>query len=166
MSRAKMIFSGLLLALFMISPALAGIVNSKATEFTLQDLNGKPVSLSDFRGKVVFIDFWASWCPPCKKEFPELNSFIRDYAPDAVVLAVNVDKKRSHVDDFLSRMPGLSGNFHILLDPESKIIPKYGARAMPTSFILDKEGVIRYAHYGYRDDDAKEWAAEIESLLK
>lgn len=166
MSRAKMIFSGLILALFMITPALAGIVNSKAPEFTLNDLGGKPVSLSDFRGKVVFIDFWASWCPPCKKEFPELNSFIKGYAPNAVVLAVNVDRKRSHVDDFLSRMSGLSGNFHVLLDPDSTIIPRYGARAMPTSFILDKEGVIRFAHYGYRDSDAKEWAAEIESLLK
>lgn len=166
MSIAKTIVSGLLFALFMISPALAGIVNSKAPEFTLQDLSGKPVSLSDFKGKVVFIDFWASWCPPCKKEFPELNSFIKRYEPNAVVLAVNVDRKRSHVDDFLSRMPRLSGNFHVLLDAESKIIPAYGARAMPTSYIIDREGVIRFAHYGYRDDDAGEWAAEIESLLK
>jgi thiol-disulfide isomerase/thioredoxin len=79
---------------------------------------------------VVFINFWASWCAPCKKEFPELNSIIERYDPsEFVVLAVNIDKKRAHADKFLRTINGLNTNLIVLYDPASTVIPLYKARA-------------------------------------
>ncbi len=145
----------------------AGLMNQSAPGFTLNDINGRSVSLSDFKGKVVFIDFWASWCPPCKVEFPELMKLMQRYSgADVALLAVNVDQKRSYTDDFLKKFPGIPLNFHLLLDSEAKVIKTYNASAMPTSFVLDKNGVIRYIHFGYRETDQKKWIEEIDSLLK
>lgn len=157
----------LFLMFFCAPAATAGLLNEKAPEFTLQDTNGKSVSLKDFRGKVVFIDFWASWCPPCKKEFPEINKFMGRYKPqDAVFLAINIDRTRSLADGFLSQVPALSNDLHVLLDPESSVIREYNAAAMPTSFIIDRGGVVRNIHLGYREKDPESWAEEIDGLLK
>lgn len=155
------------LALLLPVSAQAGLLNQPAPEFSLQDTYGRSVSLKDFKGKVVFIDFWASWCSPCKEEFPELNRMLDKYKnSDVAVVAVNVDKKRSHVDDFVGRFPTISNKLHILLDPQAKVIKTYNASAMPTSFILDKNGIVRYVHFGYRDTDPENWSEEIDKLLK
>lgn len=157
----------LLAALFISSFASAGIINEKAPDFTLQDINGKTVSLKDLRGKVVFVDFWASWCPPCKKEFPELNRFLENHKnSDIVGVAISVDKKRSHVDDFLSQMPFLSNKLFVLLDTDAAVISAYRAGAMPTSFIIDRSGVIRFVHFGFNERDPATWTQEVEKLLK
>jgi peroxiredoxin len=153
--------------LFISSFATAGIINEKAPDFTLLDINGKTVSLKDLRGKVVFVDFWASWCGPCKKEFPELNKFLEKYKDqDIVGVAISVDKKRSHVDDFLSQMTFLSSKLFILLDTDTSVISAYRAGAMPTSFIVDKSGVIRFVHFGFNEKDPATWTEEAEKLLK
>ncbi|MBI3609559.1 MAG: TlpA family protein disulfide reductase [Nitrospirae bacterium] len=159
-----------ILASFLLtaSPSWAAWINDKAPDFTLQDLNGQPVSLPGLKGKVIFIDFWADWCPPCKKEFPELNKLAERYKEsDMLILAVNLDKKRAHVDEFLERLPmPLSQRMTVLLDPQSTVVSSYGARAMPTSFIVDKEGVIRYIHLGFNEADPAKWVTEIEALLR
>ncbi|MBI5587792.1 MAG: TlpA family protein disulfide reductase [Deltaproteobacteria bacterium] len=157
-----------LVAVLLTAPfAMARMIDEKAPEFSLPDMNGKTVSLKGLRGKVVFIDFFASWCAPCKKEFPEINGIIGRYKDSEVAfVAVNVDKKRSHVEDFLSQVPNLSNRFMILLDTDSAVISSYNARAMPTSFILDKTGVIRYVHFGFRESDPVSWVEEIDRLLK
>lgn len=145
----------------------AGQLNEKATEFTLMGLDNRPVSLSQYKGKVVFLDFWASWCPPCKEELPELNSFLKRHGSEDVVgIAVNIDKNISNVTDFLSSMPALSPNLIVLLDPDSKVISSYKARAMPTSYMIDREGVIRHTHFGYTAKDPEKWEKEIGGLLK
>lgn len=165
--RLKTLVIALVAVLFTSSFAFARIVGEHAPEFTLKDMNGRAVSLKDLRGKVVFIDFFASWCPPCKKEFPEINKIAGNYKDtDVAFVAVNVDKKRAHVEDFLSQVPNLSKKFIVLLDTDSSVIASYNARAMPTSFILDKEGIIRFVHFGYRESDPASWAEEIEKLLK
>lgn len=167
MKRTAQVFVLFAFFIFAATFSWAGIINQKAPEFTLKDLSGKTVSLNDYRGKVVFIDFWASWCPPCKKEFPEINKFIQKYKDsDVAVLAVNVDKRRANVDDFLSQLPQLSKKMVVLLDTESSVISSYNAKAMPTSFIVDKEGVIRFVHFGYNESDPRAWADEIDKLLK
>lgn len=154
-------------ALFISSNVTARIINEKAPDFTLRDINGKTVSLKDLRGKVVFVDFWASWCGPCKKEFPELNRFLENHKnQDLVGVAINVDKKRSHVDDFLSQMPFLSTKLFILLDTDTSVISAYRAGAMPTSFIIDRSGVIRFVHFGFNEGDSATWTEEAEKLLK
>ncbi|MFQ5901842.1 MAG: peroxiredoxin family protein [Thermodesulfobacteriota bacterium] len=158
----------LLLSLFVVvSPSWAAWLNDNAPDFTLPDLNAQSVSLSDMRGNVVYVNFWATWCPPCKKELPQLNKLAEKYA-DAkfIILAVNIDRKRSIVDKFLTKYLPFSNKMRILLDPKSKAVASYAARAMPTSFIIDKEGTIRYVHLGFREADPAKWASEIETLLK
>lgn len=163
----KKIFAAVCLALLFPALALAGIVNKKAPEFTLNGLDGKAVSLGDFKGRVVFLDFWASWCPPCKQEMPELSRLHEKFkSPDLAVVAVSVDKKKEHASSFMSTVPGASGKIIVLHDPEASVISKYMAQAMPTSFIIDKSGVIRFVHFGYREEDPAVWVREIEGLLK
>lgn len=167
MRQKKSILIALLLMLVLPAFSWGGLVNQPAPAFTLTDISGRVVSLSNFKGKVVFIDFWASWCPPCKVEFPELIRLMDRYSgADVALIAVNVDKKRSHADDFIAKFPGIPANFHVLLDADTKVIKTYNASAMPTSFILDKNGVIRHVHFGYRETDRKKWVEEIDALLK
>ncbi|CAG1066018.1 glutathione peroxidase [uncultured bacterium] len=152
-----------------IFPALAsaGLVSKKAPEFTLNGLDGKAVSLGEFKGRVVFLDFWASWCPPCKKEMPEINRLAGKFKEaDMAVVAVSVDKKKEHAGSFMLTIPGVSKRITVLHDPESSVVSQYMAQAMPTSYIIDRSGVIRFVHFGYRENDPDEWVKEIESLLK
>lgn len=163
----KKIVTALFICVLFPALAAAGIVNKKAPEFTLSGLDGKTVSLSDFKGRVVFLDFWASWCPPCKKEMPELRKLSDKFpASDLAIVAVSVDKKKEHANGFISTVPGASAKFIVLHDPASSVVSQYMAQAMPTSFILDKSGVIRFVHFGYREEDPAEWVKEIESLLR
>jgi peroxiredoxin len=151
-----------------ISPSRAAWLNDKAPDFTLTDMTGKPVSLGRLRGRVVFINFWASWCPPCKKETPQLNELAERYkTSDLTVLAVNIDKTRGKAEEFLERIGLLHSNrLTILLDPQSTVVSSYGARAMPTSFLIDREGTIRYVHLGFNESDSAIWIKEVESLFK
>ncbi|MBI1911433.1 MAG: TlpA family protein disulfide reductase [Deltaproteobacteria bacterium] len=157
-----------LIFMFCLAPlSWAGITNQKAPDFNLQDLNGKTVTLESLKGKVVFVDFWASWCPPCKKELPELNKLMDKYKDsDVVVAAINVDKNKAQAADFVSKVPNLSKKMVILHDADSLVISAYKAKAMPTSFVLDKNGVIRYVHFGYQETDPFAWVDEINKLLK
>jgi len=141
--------------------------NRKAPEFNLISLKGQRVSLADMRGHVVFIDFWASWCPPCKKEFPELKSLTEEFRDEGfVTLAVSEDKRRANVKSFISAYPDMPANLIVLLDKKSEAIRKYSVGAMPTSFIIDAKGVIRYIHFGFKESDPETWRTEINTLLK
>jgi len=159
--------AGLLLVIMTAATSNAVMINEKAPDITLNDLNGNAVTLDSLKGKVVFVDFWASWCGPCKQEFPEINRFIAKYTDKGVVaLAVNVDKQRSHVEEFLLKIPNLSENVIVVLDTDLKVASSYNARMMPTSFIIDRDGVVRYIHFGYNESDPASWANEIDGLLK
>jgi thiol-disulfide isomerase/thioredoxin len=143
----------------------AAFINESAPFFTLPSLEGKTMSLSDQNGKIVFVNFWASWCPPCKKEFPELNELASEYkGQNFVLLAINLDKSVDRVQKFLEKnqvKPALA----ILLDPDAKVVADYVARSMPSSFIIDRDGKIRFVHFGYSDKDPVKWRTEIDSLL-
>ncbi len=168
MSRTpRTLFFLFLILILSSASARASWRNRKAPDFELVDLNGRRVALSAMRGKVVFIDFWASWCPPCKHEFPELEKLTEQYKDsNFVTLAVSEDKVRSNVNRFTAAFPQLPPNLIVLLDQRSRAIKKYSVLAMPTSFIIDSSGVIRYIHYGYRESDPEAWQREIETLLK
>lgn len=142
-------------------------VNSKAPAFTLPALSGKSVSLNSFKDKVVYINFWASWCGPCKEEFPKLEELAARYSGSGlIILAINQDKTRSGMQEFLDRNPISGSNMIVLTDPDFSVISSYGPRAMPTSFILDKEGVVRYIHFGFSESDPPKWIKEIDSLIR
>lgn len=169
MRRKHLILSAFALLLIAISSVTvrAGIINEKASDFTLPDLSGKNVSLADFKGKVVFLDFWASWCGPCKQEVPEISRVSQKYKNTEVVfLLVNIDKKTSHATDFLAKVPGLSKSLVIVLDPESVAAKLYNPVTMPTSYIVGKDGLIKNVHFGYKESDPATWVEEIDRLLK
>ncbi|MFQ5456550.1 MAG: TlpA family protein disulfide reductase [Nitrospirota bacterium] len=141
----------------------AAWIGDKAPSFSLKRLdNNGSLSLKEFEGKILFIDFWATWCGPCKKELPALDSLMKEYNDSLVILAINLDKKKGKIKKFLEKYPV---DLPVLLDPEGNIVSKYGARAMPTSFIIDGNGTIKFVHLGFSKKDTDKWRKEIDSIL-
>lgn len=123
-------------------------VGDTAPDFTLQSLSGKKVSLSDYRGKPVLLNFWATWCEPCRGEMPFLQEVAEDTewtAQGLVILAVNLGESAAAVGDFVDRY-GLT--FTVLLDTTDKVGMQYNARYIPTTYFIDKDGIIRSAKIG------------------
>jgi len=111
-----------------------------ALDFKLKDLNGKEVSLSNYKGKKVFLNFWASWCPPCKAEMPDIDKLYQQTKDsDLVILAVNIGEDKTTAKSF---MESNKYSFTVLLDSNQNIAAKYNISAIPTSFFIDKEGNI------------------------
>jgi thiol-disulfide isomerase/thioredoxin len=121
-----------------------------------------PETLKD---KVVMIDFWASWCEPCKESFPTMNDLQKQFGPAGlVVIAVNVDEKKADMEDFLKKH---AASFTVVRDATQKLVDKASIATMPTSFLIDREGKVRFVHSGYRGDETKKkYVQEIESILK
>ena len=115
-------------------------VGKQAPDFTLSNMNDQEVSLSDYRGKKVFLNFWASWCPPCRKEMPDMQKLHEKYGEEVVILAVNVGEKKSTAANFIMEN-GL--NFPVLLDSNKNTAQNYLVRGIPTSYFLDQNGVIQ-----------------------
>lgn len=112
----------------------------KSIDFKLKDLNGKEVSLNDFKGKNVLLNFWATWCPPCKAEMPDIEKFYQENKnSDLVILAVNLGEDKQTVKSFIDKN---KYNFDILLDSNQDVATKYNIVSIPTSFFIDKEGNI------------------------
>jgi peroxiredoxin len=136
----------------------------KAPDFTLTTLDGKKVQLSRLKGKVVLLDFWASWCGPCRRSMPHLQETYSQYKDKGlVVVGINVDKEQGKAKEFLS---GLTVAYPLALDPTSKVLGSYQVMQMPTAFLIDKKGVIRHKIVGFSDNIAKTTSAQIEELLK
>ena len=158
---AVMMFTTLIFLTTFSANALAA---KKAPNFTLKDMHGKTVKLSSYRGKVVYLDFWASWCKPCVKSFPWMNRIQAKYKKKGlVVLAVNLDKDKSLAWKFLKEN---RSNFKVLRDPDGDIAEKYEVIAMPSSYLIDKRGRIQKVHYGFLQKDSKNKELEIADLLK
>jgi len=116
------------------------------------------------KGKVVLVDFWASWCVPCKASFPVLAELHQRYATRGfVILAVNVDEQKGAMERFLKKYPA---PFAVVRDATQKLAAAVNARTMPSSFLLDADGRVRFMHNGFKADTGKEYEKEIEELLK
>jgi thiol-disulfide isomerase/thioredoxin len=125
--------------------------------------SNKKASLSAHRGKVVYLDFWASWCDPCQAALPEIEKLRREFpAKDFQVLAVNVDQSADKAKKFLRKHPV---GYPSLSDPKGRVPRMFGLETMPTSYLIDRKGVIRYVHKGYRDGDIEEIRARIRKLV-
>jgi thiol-disulfide isomerase/thioredoxin len=137
-------------------------VGDTLPDLTTFKLDGKlPDSL---KGKVVLVDFWASWCLPCAKSFPVLDELQKKYGDKLVIVAVNVDEKAANMETFLKKHPV---GFTVVRDGQQKLVAVVSPETMPTSFIFDGEGKVRFLHNGFHGEDTrKEYISEIESLLK
>lgn len=120
-----------------------------APDFTLKDLNGNIVKLSDLRGKPVYLNFWASWCPPCKVEIPEIQKFYQQNKDKVTVLAIDLTFN-DKLSDVIDMLKANNANFPVLLDTNanSSVADSYQVYGIPESFFIDKNGVIREKHVG------------------
>jgi peroxiredoxin len=132
-------------------------------DFSLLDINGQQFTLSDFKGKIVFLNFWTTWCPECRIEMPSMEKlYKRLSSQDFTMIAVNLQEPALRVKTFLKKYPL---TFSILLDSKGKIGQQFGIRAVPTTFILDKNGGIIGKALGSRQWDSKESMALFEHLI-
>lgn len=143
--------------------ALALELGAPAPELDLHDLSGQQVTIASLRGKVVLIDFWASWCQPCAEEMPVLERLYQRYRGDGfTVVGVSVDRDLANVRGFLQRNPV---TFPILHDASQRVVGRYGAPRMPTSYFIDRSGVVRHRQDGFHASEAPRMEQRIRALL-
>jgi peroxiredoxin len=173
-SRISLWLAGLLLALPLYAqepaPELSHTVTAidpvvSAPEFTLNDMDGEPHRLADYRGKVVLINFWATWCPPCRAEMPSMEALNQAMAgDDFVMLAINVEQDgRSSVPAFLEKSPH---TFSVLYDDQGVVQTLYGVYKFPESFVIRKDGIIDDRVIGAIDWVHPETVAYFKELAK
>ncbi len=135
-----------------------------APDFSIEDLDGVVHTLSAYRGKVVILNFWATWCPPCREEMPSMErAWQKLRHEDVVMLAVNVGEDEDSVFEFTASYPV---EFPLLLDRESAVIGNWPVRVLPTTFVIDPQGKIVYRAIGGRDWSAPEMLLKIRALRK
>ncbi len=150
-------------ALALTLPALAG-TGGPAPQFTLGSREGKDVSLAQFHGQVVMLNFWASWCGPCRQEMPLLEGIYKKYGKMGfVLLGVNVEPDSQAAQEWLKQTPV---SFPILFDKDSKVSKLYEVAGMPSTVIIDRSGKVRMLHRGYKPGDENEYQDSIRSLIR
>ena len=137
---------------------------ARAPELGARTLEGQTLRMADLRGKVVIVDFWASWCEPCREEMPVLERLYRRYREQGlVVVGVSVDRTERNARGFLRRT---RVSFPIIHDANHAIANRYSPPKMPSSYIVDRRGVIRHVHEGFRAGDAERMEREVRALLR
>ena len=118
---------------------------------------------SEFRGRVVYLDFWASWCGPCKQSFPWMQSLYGNYEKEGLtIVAVNLDADRGDAERFLRQF---NPTFEVRFDPNGEIAESYHIKGMPATVLIDRHGVPRFAHVGFRPIDVSEYEGQVRELL-
>jgi thiol-disulfide isomerase/thioredoxin len=145
-------------------PATAGDATPPAPAFSLASRAGSQVSLADLKGQVVMINFWASWCGPCRQEFPALDQIYAKYKPMGFTLvAINVESEKADAERFLGATPV---SFPILFDPDNTVSGSYGVNAMPTTVLVDRQGRVRWQHRAYKPGDEAKYIEQIRAVLR
>ncbi len=134
-----------------------------APNFALPTAKGEPVALDKLRGKVVYVDFWASWCGPCRRSFPWMNEMQQKYgAKGFTVVAINVDKKRADADKFLALLPA---NFPVVYDEAGTTPAAFAVQGMPSSYLIDARGNVSYVERGFTDESRGPLEERVKALL-
>lgn len=123
---------------------------SPAPVFTLNNLKGEKVDLNDFRGSVVLLNFWATWCAPCRLEMPEFQARYEEFAPNLEIVAVDFAEPSDLVQEFVDEF-GLT--FQVLLDPDAQVQDLYRIRGYPSSLFIDRDGIVQIVHIGIMHED-------------
>ena len=164
-SKVNGIIKGLALAAAFVLPAFATSTSAPAPSFQLSGRGGKTINLSQFKGQVVMINFWATWCGPCRQEMPLLEDIYKKYKPMGFTLVgVNVEPDAKGAEAWLSKQKPVS--FPIAFDTDSKVSKMYKVAGMPSTVFVDRKGNIRVMHKGYKPGDEDFYLTQIRSMLK
>ncbi|GAC1693573.1 MAG: hypothetical protein PVS2B3_03040 [Steroidobacteraceae bacterium] len=151
-------------ALLLSVPVLAAAPGAPAPQFSLASRDGRNVSLAQYKGQVVMLNFWASWCGPCRQEMPLLESIYKKYNKlGFTMLGVNVESDSNAANAWLKETPV---SFPILYDKESQVSKLYDVAGMPTTVIIDRAGKVRLIHRSYRPGDENEYLDSIRTLIR
>jgi len=167
MNRTVRAYAGLLLLLFSGSSLAASTLTPlydrpPAPDFNLADMDGNPVSLGDFRGQVLVINFWATWCPPCRKEMASIEKGAKWLARfNGHFITINMGEKPAAIQRYLKKQPV---DLPILLDPDGKTAADWGVQGLPVTYVVDPEGRIAYKAIGAREWDDPKLLVPIRSL--
>ena len=159
----KWIRASVLAATLAVS-SMVGASSALAPSFSLPSRSGDIVSLDKLRGKVVMLNFWASWCGPCRHEMPLLDQMHKRYSSlGFTMIGVNVESNTADAEKWLQQTPV---SFPVLFDKENKVSKLYDVNAMPSTVFIDRKGNVRALHRGYKPGDESEYLNEIRALLK
>jgi len=158
------LFVSLLVAVLAAAPAFAARTGEPAPAFVLSTAAGDTVDLARLRGRVVYVDFWASWCTPCRRSFPWMNELEARYRDSGLtIVAVNVDKRREDALRFLRDVPA---RFTVVFDAEGRMPAAFDVKGMPSSYLIDREGRVAAVEEGFHDDRAAALEQRIRALLE
>ena len=153
-----------LLVVAVATPAAAATVAQPAPDFTLPSAAGPNLRLQEQRGRVVMLNFWATWCGPCKREMPQLNRLYTKYrASGFVLMGVNVDDDPANAVGVSTK---LGVQFPVLFDSAKKVSKLYDVAGMPSTVIVDRKGTVRFIHRGYKPGDESEYLDQIRALVR
>ena len=154
----------LLLGLLLAAAPVFALVPAPAPDFTLPSAAGPNLRLQEQRGQVVMLNFWATWCGPCRREMPELNRIYGKYhAAGFVLLGVNVDQDQANARGVASK---LGVRFPVLFDAKQSVSRLYDLSTMPSTVLIDRDGRVRYVHQGYKEGYEDAYEKQIAELLR
>jgi len=160
----KAVRTAIMGSLLIAGTAYADIDTGPAPDFTLKSQTGENLRLSEFRGEVVMINFWASWCAPCCQEMPLLDELYQQYQPlGFTILGVNVEENSTQARQMLKKLPV---NFPVLFDNKSDVSKLYNVVAMPSTVLVDRDGNIRYLHQGYKPGYEESYQQQVRELIR
>ena len=160
MIRLKQLIASVLLAVVALPSAIADV--NKISEVNFTALN-EALTAQSMEGKIIYVDFWASWCKPCLKSFPWMHEMQEKYYDDGLkIIAVNLDKEASLSDSFLEKAPA---NFDLVFDTEASFAEQFKVKAMPSSYLFDREGNLQASHMGFQDKKKDLYEKELRLLL-
>jgi thiol-disulfide isomerase/thioredoxin len=152
------------IAALVILVAMATGAHAAVPAFTLPARDGSNLSLEELKGEVVMINFWATWCGPCRQEMPLLEQIQAKYEPlGFTIVGINVEPDSAAAQEWLAKVPV---TFPILFDRKNEVAESFGVEGMPSSVFIDRAGNVRYVHRGYRPGDEAKYADMIRSLVK
>ncbi len=156
---------GAILVIFTVSTLAASSLEGQvAPDFVLKSATGENLRLSEYRGDVVLINFWATWCGPCRQEMPLLDDLYGRYQRVGFnLLGVNIDEDSRRA---MQMVQELGVNFPVLFDENKEVSKLYEVEAMPVTILVDREGIVRHVHHGYKPGYEEKYLTEIRSLLR
>jgi len=164
MRMIRSLAAALSIATLALAASATPVPNATAPDFTLRSADGRNVRLDELRGQVVLVNFWATWCGPCREEMPRLNVLYEKYRKSGfVLLGVNIDDDPKTA---LATAAKLNVSFPVLLDTDKKVSKLYDLNTMPSTVVIDRDGKMRFLHRGYRAGTEGDYEQQIRGLLK